>query len=38
MNRKIQYARVWKPIDLNTAKADEILLIPGVGPHYVSIK
>jgi len=25
------YARLWKPIDLNTAKAEEILLIPGVG-------
>lgn len=29
--RKTLYARVWKPIDLNTAKAEEILLIPGVG-------
>jgi len=29
--RKALYARVWKPIDLNTAKAEEILLIPGVG-------
>jgi DNA uptake protein ComE-like DNA-binding protein len=29
--RKQVYARVWKPIDLNTAKGDEILLIPGVG-------
>ena len=25
------YARVWIPIDLNTATGDEILLIPGVG-------
>ncbi|HEX8430115.1 MAG TPA: hypothetical protein VF625_02465 [Longimicrobium sp.] len=25
------YARVWKPIDLNTASKEEILLIPGVG-------
>jgi DNA uptake protein ComE-like DNA-binding protein len=29
--RKTLYARVFKPIDLNTAKAEEILLIPGVG-------
>jgi DNA uptake protein ComE-like DNA-binding protein len=29
--RKAIYAVVWKPIDLNTAKAEEILLIPGVG-------
>ena len=27
------YARVWIPIDLNTASAAEILLIPGVGPR-----
>jgi DNA uptake protein ComE-like DNA-binding protein len=25
------YARVWKPIDLNTASKEEMLLIPGVG-------
>jgi DNA uptake protein ComE-like DNA-binding protein len=25
------YAKLWKPIDLNTAKGEEILLIPGVG-------
>ena len=30
--RKTVYAKVWKPIDLNTAKGEEILLIPGVGP------
>ena len=29
--RKAAYARLWKPIDLNTAKGEEILLIPGVG-------
>jgi DNA uptake protein ComE-like DNA-binding protein len=29
--RKALYAKVWKPINLNTAKAEEILLIPGVG-------
>jgi DNA uptake protein ComE-like DNA-binding protein len=31
--RKQVYAKVWKPIDLNTAKGEEILLIPGVGPR-----
>ena len=25
------YARLWRPIDLNTASGEEILLIPGVG-------
>ena len=29
--RKEIYAKVWKPIDLNTATDEEILLIPGVG-------
>lgn len=29
--REAVYRRVWKPIDLNTAKGEEILLIPGVG-------
>jgi DNA uptake protein ComE-like DNA-binding protein len=27
------YARLWRPIDLNTASGAEILLIPGVGPR-----
>jgi DNA uptake protein ComE-like DNA-binding protein len=31
--RKTVYAHVWKPIDLNTAAGEEILLIPGVGPR-----
>ena len=31
--RKQVYAKVWKPIDLNSAKGEEILLIPGVGPR-----
>jgi DNA uptake protein ComE-like DNA-binding protein len=29
--RKAVYAKIWKPIDLNKATAEEILLIPGVG-------
>ena len=29
--RKQVYAKLWKPIDLNTASKEEILLIPGVG-------
>ena len=29
--RKSIYAHVWRPIDLNSAKGEEILLIPGVG-------
>lgn len=31
--RKAVYARLWKPIDLNSATGEEILLIPGVGPR-----
>ena len=27
------YTRLWKPIDLNSATGEEILLIPGVGPR-----
>jgi DNA uptake protein ComE-like DNA-binding protein len=30
--RDTVYTRLWKPIDLNTASREEILLIPGVGP------
>lgn len=31
-SRRRIYERLWKPIDLNTAKAEEMILIPGVGP------
>jgi DNA uptake protein ComE-like DNA-binding protein len=31
VQRRQVYARVWHPIDLNTASGEEILLIPGVG-------
>jgi DNA uptake protein ComE-like DNA-binding protein len=31
--RDTVYTRLWKPIDLNTATEQEILLIPGVGPR-----
>ena len=27
------YERVWMPLDLNSASAEEIMLIPGVGPR-----
>ena len=27
------YARLWKPLDLNSASEAEIMLIPGVGPE-----
>lgn len=30
--RRRIYERLWKPIDLNSAKPEEIILIPGVGP------
>lgn len=31
--REAVYGRLWRPLDLNTATAEEILLIPGVGPR-----
>lgn len=31
--RETIYATVWKPIDLNKASKEEILLVPGVGPR-----
>lgn len=31
--RAAVYARLWKPLDLNSAKGEEIVLIPGVGPR-----
>jgi DNA uptake protein ComE-like DNA-binding protein len=31
--REAVYAKVWKPIALNSASKEEILLIPGVGPR-----
>lgn len=31
--RRAYYRSVWKPIDINTASGDEMLLIPGVGPR-----
>ena len=34
--RKGIYAKVWKPIDLNTATDEEILLIPGVGRRMLN--
>jgi DNA uptake protein ComE-like DNA-binding protein len=27
------YSRLWKPLNLNTASREEILLVPGVGPR-----
>lgn len=33
--RRTVYARLWKPIDLNSATQEEILLIPGVGQRML---
>lgn len=33
--REAVYARMWLPIDLNTASSEEILLIPGVGERML---
>jgi DNA uptake protein ComE-like DNA-binding protein len=33
--RDTVYTRLWKPINLNTASKEEILLIPGVGPRML---
>jgi DNA uptake protein ComE-like DNA-binding protein len=33
--RDAVYAKLWKPIDLNTAADEEILLIPGVGARML---
>lgn len=33
--RDTVYTHLWKPIDLNTASKEEILLIPGVGPRML---
>ena len=31
--RETVYAALWKPLDLNAASEEEILLIPGIGPQ-----
>lgn len=33
--REAVYERLWKPLDLNNASGDEILLIPGVGDRML---